>query len=282
MYKPNKIASILGTATLVCFSFYYTESAVDIVRKSDPIMKEIESYSKEYGNTSIDAILIDNSIIPGVKGQSVDLNKSYDNMKRLGKYDKSLLVFKEEYPSNRLTNNYDKYIVSGNKTKNSVGLIITLKNTDNIEELLKILGSRNIEATFFIPKEIFDKENNIVKLITLFGNEIELLSDKYSLEDIKKYTYIKEKIIKDPLKYCYVKKSDENILNNCKSMKMYTIKPIEISNNYPYSDIKEKLDNGLIITLNNNSETIKELPSIIKYINQKGKKIEKLENLLKE
>lgn len=278
----KKIFSFLGTATLVCFSFYYTDSAVDLVRKSDPIMKEIESFSEEFGNTSIDSLLIDNSIIPGVKGVSVDIDESYKNMKRLGKFDKSLLVYKEEYPKNRIKNNYDKYIISGNKSKNNVSLIFVITNTSYIEDILNILNSKNVTATFFIDKNIFDKGLDAVKLLYLFGEDIELFSNDYSLDDLKKYDYIKEKYMDEALNFCYVKDENIDILNRCKSMKLYTIKPISISTSFPYNDIKNNLDNGMIITLTNNKETVRELSSIIKYIEQKGEKIVSLKKIIDE
>ena len=39
MFK--KYTSYLGVLVLACFSFYYTDRAVDIVKRNDPIMKNI-------------------------------------------------------------------------------------------------------------------------------------------------------------------------------------------------------------------------------------------------
>ena len=278
----KKIFSVLGTVTLVCLSFYYTDSAVELVRRADPIMKEIENFSEEFGNTTIDSVLVDNNIIPGMKGVSVDLKKSYDNMKRLGKFDKSLIVYKEENPKITIKNNYDNYVISGNKLKDNVSLIIKMNNTSFIEEILNILNKKNVTATFFLDKNIYNDGLDAVKLIYLFGCDVELLSSDYNLDDIKKYNYIKEKYLNEELKFCYVNENNANILNNCKNMKLHTIKPISISEKYPYNDVKNYLENGSIITLTNNSETKRELSSIINYIEQKGKKIVKLEKLLEE
>ena len=38
----KKIIKILSILFLVCFSFYYTEKSVDLVKYADPIMKEIK------------------------------------------------------------------------------------------------------------------------------------------------------------------------------------------------------------------------------------------------
>ena len=57
----KKIASILGTVSLICFSFYYTDSAIDVIRKSDPIMKEIVEYSNNYEDSVIESKKINNN-----------------------------------------------------------------------------------------------------------------------------------------------------------------------------------------------------------------------------
>ena len=59
----KKFFSLLGVLALICFSFYYTDSAVDIVKRNDPIMKEIINVKENYYEESTDAVLIDNSII---------------------------------------------------------------------------------------------------------------------------------------------------------------------------------------------------------------------------
>ena len=63
---------------------------------------------------------------------------------------------------------------------------------------------------------------------------------------------------------------------------MYTIKSTVISNINGYSDIKDKLQNGGIYTLDINSYTIKNLNTIINYIKQKGYKIVNIENIINE
>ena len=52
--------------------------------------------------------------------KEVDVNKSYEKMKRLGEYNNNLLVFINDLPDISLKDNYDKYIISGNKDKTSI------------------------------------------------------------------------------------------------------------------------------------------------------------------
>lgn len=279
MFK--KITSVLGTITLICFSFYYTDSAIDLIKKTDPIMKQIIEYSNDYGNTSTDSILINNNIIPGTKGTIVDIEESYNKMKRLGKFDKSLIVFEEVLPNLSISNNYDNYIISGNDT-NRVSLVFTIKNSSYLEEILAILNKKNVKATFFIESNMFENSTDIIKTILTYGHDVELLDNTYEISTIKKYNSIKKTIANDTFSYCYTTTKNEELLNNCKKEKMHTIIPTIITGNYPYSDIKNSLNNGAIISFENNQNTVRELSSIINYIGQKGKKITILEKLLEE
>ena len=278
----RKIISILGTCTLVCFSFYYTDSAIDVIRKTDPIMKQIIDYSISYGNTSVDSILVNNSIIPGIKGNIVDIDESYNKMKRLGKFDTSLIVFQEVNPEISIVNNYKNYIIAGNNQKNNISLIFILEDSSFIEEILSILNKKDIKVTFFINDNLFNDAIDLLKLILLSGHRLELYDTKYEISTIKKYNNILKSISNDKLNYCYTTLKNDKLLENCNKEELYTIIPTIITDFYPYNDIKSNLENGSIISLKNNKNTVRELSSIINYVLQKGKKIVTLEKLLEE
>ena len=175
----KKICSIVFSILLVVFSFYYTNKVVNSLKEKDPIMIEIKKYDRYYPDTKIDSILNDNNIIPGIKGIKVDIDKSYSNMKKIGKFDKTLLVFEETTPQNDLKDNYDKYIVSLNKKEHNVSLVFYLEDTSNITEILSILNKNDVNATFFVSKEIIDNSVDIIKLILKYGNDVELFSNSY-------------------------------------------------------------------------------------------------------
>lgn len=278
----KKVTSILGTISLICFSFYYTDSAIDVIKKTDPIMQQIIEYSEEYGNTSIEPILINNNIIPGIKGSIVDIDKSYTKMKSFGNFDESLIVFKEVYPEISIMNNYENYIISGNNQKDNVSLIFVLEDSSFVEEILSILNKKNIKVTFFINDDLFNDAVDLLKLMLLSGHRIEFYSDKYDVSTIKKYNTILKSISDDSLNYCYTTFKNDKVLENCKHEELHTIIPTIITDFYPYNDIKNNLNNGSIISLKNNKNTVRELSSIINYILQKGKKIITLEKLLEE
>ena len=278
----KRIFCILGTFCLVCFSFYYTDYAINIIRKTDPIMKEIISYSNSYGNTSLDAVLVNGGLIPGIKGNIVDLDESYNNMKRLGKFDESLLVFEEVLPNKTVFDNYDFYIISGNSLINNVSLIFILEDTSYVEEILSILNKKNVVASFFVTSDIFDNSLDLIKLIVNNNHKVELYDSNYNLHTIKKYNSIFKMVSNNNLSFCYSEFKNEDLLNNCKKEKLYTIIPSIVSDKFLYNDVKDNLNNGDIISLKNSSNVVRELSSTINYIFQKGKKIVSLDNLIKE
>lgn len=278
----KKFFSLMGVLALICFSFYYTDSAVDIVKRNDPIMKEIVSVSHLYEQDSIDAILMNNNIIPGVSGIKVDIDKSYEKMKKYGSFDAGLLVFQEVVPAVSTSNTYDKFIIKGNNNKQSVSLIFKLKNTSYIDEILDVLKNKDVKVTFFITADILYNDVDVLEKIYLNGHQIELLSKDYTKMEIKKVNKTMKALIGNKAKYCYSESENNTLIDNCKSNKMHSIIPTIITSNFPYSDIKNTVVTGSMISLNNNINTIRELSSILNYLNQKGYKIISLEELLAE
>ena len=259
----KKILNIIISIFIIFFSFFYTNKIINIFQKNDPIMKEIIKYNDNYQEKTL----------------SIDINKSYSNMKKIGKYDKNLLVFKEASSFNNLNINYDNYIDSLDKTQNKVSIIFILKNTNSLNEIIEILNNHNINATFFVTDKIFDNYIDKIKLLLKYNNEVELLSDNYSVYEVNKYNSILKLISNNKLLFCLNDEKDSNLLKSCKSSKLYSITTNIIKLN-PYLYIKNNLENGLIIAFDNNNNIINQLPSTIKYILQKGKKIEVLKNII--
>ena len=95
----KKFFSIIGVFALVCFSFYYTSLATTIIKNNDPIMKQIIKVSENYKEQPINAILVNNNITPGISGLEVDVDRSYESMKKYGSFNENLMVFKSLTPS---------------------------------------------------------------------------------------------------------------------------------------------------------------------------------------
>ena len=242
------------------------------------INKDKALYEKE----TIEAIIKDNELIPGISGMKVNVDSSYSKMKQKGSYDKSLYVFDEVKPEIISSNDYDDYIVSGNNTNPYVSLIFVIKDTDYVEDILKILNEKEINATFFLDKSLFDNSIDLIKSIVNFGNDVELLSNNYSIYEVNKYNSILRLVTKDKLSFCYFDNKNDDIKKNCKESKLNSVIPNINTDSYIYSIIKNKMNNGSIIEINNNLTSVKELKSTISYIFQKGKKIVLLKKLIEE
>ena len=280
----KKILNIIGVCILTAFSFYYTNKMVDLSKSKDPIMIEINNSKDKFVFNTIDAVIKDNYIIPGLSGTVVDVDSSYYKMKELGRYNENLYMFVKEAPKISIKNNYDKFIIGGNKRKKEIALLFKLEKANNIDKLLEILNKSDAIGNFFIDGKVY--ETNIEELLKLTKNNHYIgnlgYDKEYSVNTIKYTNSIIERVAKYNNHFCYVESDNLEVLKICSSLKMYTVKPNVISSTNAYSDIKDKLENGGIYTFKINNYTMKNLSIIINYIKQKGYEIVNLENLISE
>ena len=280
----RKFFQIVGMISLICVSFFFTEKTASVVKEADTIMIEIK---KEYDSNKkepVDAVIRGNTIIPGISGSEIDIEKSYQNMKRYGSYLESLLEYKVVSPKVSITKNYDKYVVSGNSSKNMVSLIFLVKPEDQIEEVIKQLEKTNTKASFFLDGNWFEKNNQKVLELIDAGYEVGNLSYQNNYQDssfVWMDTIIK-KVGNQKISYCYSEIENLNDLDLCALHKNYTIMPTIVIKSYPYKEVKDQLTAGSIISLPINDTVITELQSIIRFIESKGYTIHTLEEHLKE
>ncbi len=280
----KKYLSYIGILVLAVFSFYYTDKATDIVKRNDPIMKNILKEKQKYNTESVNAIITDDEIIPGINGNIININKSYVEMKKNDDYNPDMYVFEETSPSISLIDDYSKYIVSGNQSKQKVSLVFKVIDTSYLSELINILVTKNISATLFVDGTVL--ENNTDQMIELNhdGYELENLGyDGEYYEDKLNWTNnLLSSITNTNPKYCYTDYKIKRVLDLCAKYNMHTIRPTISVVNYPFITVKHNLSSGSIIGFRLSTEVIKELPSIISYITQKGYEIVTLDNLLSE
>lgn len=272
----NRVLIIL----LSIFSFYYTNQVVSFLQENDPIMKEIKSTEKKYKIEAENAITTDNTIISGKKGKVIDYDKSYQKMKKYGTYNESLTVLKDTIPVISINNNYDKYLIGGNKYHKKVSLVFVVKEKDP-HNIISILKQNKIKATFFIDGTFI--ENNI-NLLKNEEQDFELLSyqNDYNESFFKTSLSYLESITNNKAKFCYTEIDNNKLLSLCEKLKLHTIKPTLIIKKDSYKEVKENIDNGIIISLDINSLIEKELKETITYIKQKGYQIVPLEYLIEE
>ena len=243
-------------------------------------MKEIKSTEKKYKIEAENAITTDNTIISGKKGKVIDYDKSYQKMKKYGTYNESLTVLKDTIPVISINNNYDKYLIGGNKYHKKVSLVFIVKEKDP-HNIISILKQNKIKATFFIDGTFI--ENNI-NLLKNEEQDFELLSyqNDYNESFFKTSLSYLESITNNKAKFCYTEIDNNKLLSLCEKLKLHTIKPSLIIKKDSYKEVKENIDNGIIISLDINSLIEKELKETITYIKQKGYQIVPLEYLIEE
>ena len=263
---------------LLLFSFFYTNKSISIIRNQDPLMKEIIKNKSKFEIKSVNAIVKENTIIPGKQGKEVDLEKTYTKMKQYGTYNEALTVLKETKPTISIDDNYDKLITSGNKENKNISLIFKVEKDTNINKLLSILNYHNIQVTFFIDG-LYIENNNINNLS---NHQIELLSYNNKIDEItfsSDLSYLSYKTNKSP-KYCL--EDNNNIINLCKELKLHTISPTIKIKKDPYKELKNNLSNSSIILVPINNQIYESLSTSILYIKSKGYNFLTLSDLLSE
>lgn len=273
---------MIGLISLTCFSFFMTEKTATVVSDMDEIMIEIKANYNDYKSNAIDAIIEENTIIPGICAKEVNINKSYKNMKSNGYYSDKLYIYDYSKPKISLSDNIDKYIIRGNSSKRMVSLIFKVSANDDISDILNIVNNYNINVTFFIDKNWFANNNTLIQELIDDGHNIGIFMDDYSDSDFEWMDMVIKKINNQKNSFCYSTEDNDNNLEVCKLKHNYTIRPIEISDKTPLVDIKQNLTAGSILSLDVNSQVRKELSTIIIYIKSKGYNLENLEKHLLE
>lgn len=278
----KKLKTIFIVIVLILLSFYCTNKEIDNLKNKDTLMQEIKNNKDKYIYKSKNAIIKDDTIIPGEKGIGVDYNKSYYEMKKYGTYNESLTVMKEVNPEVSIDNNYDKYIVRGNENKKEASLIFKLNNEINPNKIIDILSDKNVTATFFVDGTYLEK--NIQTIRQLRKHEIEILSynNSFNKSIIKTSMSYLETITKKDTMYCYTENKNKDILDTCKRMKKHTVIPNYVIKKDLYKKVKNYLDNSLMFSIDINSYNELELPTTIDYIKSKGYILVPLYKLLSE
>ncbi len=274
----------LGVTALVLFSFYYTDRAVDIVKRNDPIMQTILSNQEKYKLESVNAKIDKDTIIPGMNGVSVDVQKSYSRMKNMNGYYESLLMFSEVIPNESILEQYDKFIIRGNPNKSDVAILLKANSMTNLKKAYDIFLEKEVLATFFIDGLIIEENLDFIGTLASDGFEIENFgyNDEYTREMFQWTNNMLYSITNMEPKFCYSEYNNYDILNLCSKNKMYTVRPTVVVTSNPFYTVKENLEEGSIIALNLNDETMKELPAMITYLKQKGYHLTTLQEAVSE
>ena len=280
----KKTSQVIISISLILISFFYTNKMIDILKNNDPIMKTIKSKEESFKIDAVDAKIENSTITPGLNGSKINLNDSYDKMKKYGEYNESLMVFEEVEPTVSVNNNYDKYIVSGNENVNNVSLIFKVFRDDEVDDILNILEEYKVNGTFFVDGLWLENNSKKVVYMSEIDQEIEILNydSSYQQKYFQSSISISNTLTGHESKYCYAETERKDILNLCRKLKLHTVIPNIQTDENPFGDVKEHLENGSIISMPLGAVVEKQLPTIIDYIRQRGFKIVPLQNLLSE
>lgn len=270
-----KLIKLFGLLCLICFTFIYTEKVIDVSTNQDEIMIKLKEIKNQYEITPTNAIIKDDTIIPGNTGKAINVEDSYKKMKQIGYFEESLITYETIYPDISIYNNYNKYIISGNKKNKQVALIYIINNKNTIPNILNILKKHNSTISFFIDSSYINNNLNIIYQL----NKYEIYNYGNNGNYTKDNLIIANNIINNKSNnnstYCLFLNKNKDSLNNCANNKMLSIIPTTSGN---YNHIKNTLDSGSIILISNTQE----LSNIINYIKNKGYNIVPLSNIITE
>ena len=259
----SKIFEYIGLLSLTCFSFFVTEKTSIVAKNMDEIMISIKRNYLEYENKPIDSIIKNKFITIGYCGRTVDVNKSYFEMKKKGTYDDNLYQYKYIYPNISLNNNYDKYIISGSKYKNNIYILIILN--ENNKYLLN--DYKFINYNFIVNKTFYLNNINLINKLIINNNSI--LLEETDFKAYKKISKSYKKYSNHTI-YCYNNSFNDEYLELCSLNKSGTIGKIDVYSENYLLHLKRNLKKGNFYNFTLNKELIKSIYSINSFLNQKG------------
>lgn len=280
----KRFFEILGFLSLVCFSFFYTEKTIDVVKEVDDIMITLKEQAPKYQVKAENAKIDGKFMTPGISGKIVNLQKSYEEMKHYGKFHPNLLVYDKVSPEISIKNRYDKYIKTGNPKKRQVSFLFVVDEKGNPSPIIEILKEKKVTGTFFIDGSWLEKNQN--ELVSLIEGKFTVgnysYRGNYGHESFVWIDTIIKRVGGQKQSYCLVEKENKKALSTCKLQKDYTIYPNIIMKENPYLELTEQVESGSIILMRLDAQVKKELPLMITYLKQKGYEIVNLEQLLEE
>ncbi|MGM9879413.1 MAG: hypothetical protein ACI31R_05280 [Bacilli bacterium] len=276
----KKVIQIIIISLFTIFSFYYTDKIIEFSKKQDPIMTEIINLKEEKEIEPVNAILSNNTMLVGKSGLKIDIDTSYEQMKKLDEFNENLLEYISIKPSITKEDNYEKLIIGSNTKEKKISFVFKLDSLDKLDQIAYILKSNNLSATFFIDGKVL--EDNIIQVKTIFSDKLKLGLYSYDNNYNSSSLRYNQGLINNNASYSnYCLYENKEFLSTCKNNRINTIKPELIEKNI-YNYLKENKKEGSIYQITLNSSNIKELNSTIIYLKQKGYEIVSLDDLLKE
>ncbi|WP_034741062.1 polysaccharide deacetylase family protein [Halalkalibacter wakoensis] len=159
-----------------------------VLKEQDALYDEIVARSESYSEPAIDA-RVDKvwKAVPGYNGLEVDVEASYDKMKKLDMFDEDRLVFKETSPNVHLDDLPPSPIYKGNENKPVVTFLVNVAwGNEYLPDMLKTLKEHDLHTTFFLDGSWVKNNPSLAKMLVEEGHEIG--NHAYSHPDMNKLT----------------------------------------------------------------------------------------------
>ena len=175
------LALVIGFSSPI-YNYGVSLSGHDPPGKAAPVPKDIDTelyreiryFGERHSIEPIDA-RVDRvwKAIPGYNGLVVDIEASYKRMEPDGKFDEEKIVYKEIPPKVSLKDLGPEPIYRGNPQKPMVALLINVAwGNEYIPDILKVLDSHQVKATFFFDGSWVRNNPELAKEIKGAGHEI--------------------------------------------------------------------------------------------------------------
>jgi len=279
----------------------FSNEVTDVTKNKDPLYNEIKTKSAEYEETPENAVI--HKVwkkIPGRNGVKVNIEKSYEQMKKNATFDESLLVYEQVPPEITMDDLPAAPIYRGNPNKNMVALIINVSwGTEYIPAILNILKEHQVKANFFIEGKWAMENTDTVEMIHgqehVIGNHaynhpvMSRLSKQDSLEQISRTNEILEAITGETPQWFTPPSGDFNdqVVGAAAELDMETIlwsvDTIDWKNpsvSVMMNRVNSNIHPGATLLMHPTSSIKEGLDSMIGNIKEKGYKIGTLNTLL--
>lgn len=229
------------------------------MRQKDPIYETIEDVVDKSNTNFVNAIIEDSTIIPGINGLAVNVDKSFQKMKSFGAFNKYYLIFDQVKPEISLEDNKDKIIKKGNSKKRSIAFV--LEENESIKEYFT---KEKIQASLLVTTESFKRDSTFEQINADYKN---YKATEGLLDSIKQNKNL-----------CIINNYNESL---CRKNQKYLIKPTLELNSYNIASIKNKLESGSIIYLKKDVK-VDDVKLLVQQAKYKGLSIIYLSDLIIE
>ncbi|MFV8827198.1 polysaccharide deacetylase family protein [Alkalihalobacterium sp. APHAB7] len=161
------------------------QESIMVSKMQDPLYEQIATEAKKYEKEPIDAVADKVwKAVPGYNGVQVDVEASYQKMKKEAAFDKHKLVFREIEPKVHLDDLPPLPIYKGNPEKPMVSLLVNVAwGNEYLPDMLKVMNEHDVKSTFFLDGSWVKNNPKLAKMILEEGHEIG--NHAYSHPDMK-------------------------------------------------------------------------------------------------